>query len=77
MKVRTIVLGLVALALLGGVTAGAYLTRQQWLPWLLGSRTPAKSNDAPQPPVADAKFLKISAEARRGGISGWSSNRSP
>ena len=65
MKVRTIVLGLVALALLGGVTAGAYLTRQQWLPWLLGSRTPAKSNDAPQPPVADAKFLKISAEARR------------
>jgi cobalt-zinc-cadmium efflux system membrane fusion protein len=56
------ILGIVALV--AGLSVTALVTRDHWLPWLSSEDSSAKAEEH-QEPVADAKVLKLSPQARK------------
>jgi len=50
---------------LGGLAAGAFLTRAHWLSWLPGQNAETHAEEAQPPAAAEPKLLELSALARK------------
>lgn len=66
MKTPQILRTIVGLVVVAGLGAGAFVTREQWLPLLnRKSKVENQKSDEHSAPVADAKVLKLSPQARK------------
>ncbi len=64
MKARQVFLGAIGCVVVSGLASVAWLTRDQWTHWLT-ARAPAVKADERPAPVAEAKVLKLSPQARK------------
>ena len=65
MQIPRILRIMAAVAIVAGLGAAAFFTRDRWMVWVASRTTPAKTTEAAPAPIQEATVLKLSAQARQ------------
>lgn len=65
MKIRRLFFGVIGFALVVGLATVAWFSRDQRSRWLTARAAPAATTEKPAAPIAEAKVLKLSPQARK------------
>ncbi|MBC7815741.1 MAG: efflux RND transporter periplasmic adaptor subunit [Planctomycetaceae bacterium] len=65
MKIRRLFFGAVGFTLVAGLATAAWFSRDELSRWLTARAAPAATTEKPAAPIADAKVLKLSPQARK------------
>ena len=65
MKIRRLLFGVIGFSLVAGLATAAWFSRDQLSRWVTTRAAPAATIEKPAAPIADAKVLKLSPQARK------------